>query len=154
VAVLLADVQAIDRVRERDIVKYMHEQPWAQVATDLVAMRAQGRDIDAGEVLATIDQAARARLAARLLEDATFADPTARQKVFDDCIERVAAPTEAERMKRMLAELRRFEELGDEDGAAELLARWNAGRRSDSNVARPIDKKSGSTVDRESDEGQ
>lgn len=149
VAVLVKDARAIDRVRERDIVKYMRQQPWAQLAADLVTLREQGREIDVGEVLAGIDQEARARLVARLLEDATFADPVAREKVFADCLERVAAPTQAERKRRMLEELRRLEELGDEDGAAELLSRWNADRRS----GKLAGAASGNDADRNGDEG-
>ncbi len=149
VTVLVADVGAIDRVRERDIVKFMREQPWAQVAADLVALREQGRDIDIGEVLSTIDQEARARLAGRLIEDATFADPVAMERVFVDCLERVAAPTETERKRRLLEELRRFEELGDDAGAADLLARWNTDRQSDKTASGAVGKNAG----RDSDEG-
>ncbi|MBI5505099.1 MAG: DNA primase [Deltaproteobacteria bacterium] len=149
VAVLVADAGAIDRVRERDIVKYMREQPWAQVAADLIALREQGRNVDIGEVLATIDQAARARLAGRLLEDSTFEDPVARERLFTDCLERVAAPSEVERKRRMLEEMRRLEELGDDAGAAELLARWKAERHSQ----RTADGVAGKNADRNSDEG-
>jgi hypothetical protein len=44
---------------------------------------------------------------------------------MDDCVARLTGAALETRKRRMLAELRRLEELGDDEGAAALLERWN-----------------------------
>jgi len=45
--------------------------------------------------------------------------------VLNDCLAHLSGVALERNKRRMLAELRRLEELGDETGAAALLDRWN-----------------------------
>lgn len=125
VSVLLADPRCVDRLEGRDIVGVLRTEPWATIAAEIFAARDTVGGFEPGEILAGLDDALRGRIAGRLQEDPTFADDTARQKVLSDCIGRLASVAMEARKKRMLAELRRLEEIGDEAGAAALLDRWN-----------------------------
>jgi hypothetical protein len=106
----------------------MREEPWARIAHRMIESHATAHGVDRGEILATIEEPARTRLASRLNDDPTFADEGKRAEVLNDCLERLSAAGQVESRRAMLAELRRLEESGDETGAAALLAAWNARR--------------------------
>lgn len=125
VLVFLSDPACIDRLEGRDIVAHLHTEPWATIAADIFAARDSVSGFVPGEILAGLDDALRGRLWSRLQEDPTFADETARARVMADCLASLDAAAKELRKRRMLAELRRLEEIGDEAGAAALLERWN-----------------------------
>lgn len=125
VSVLLSDASYVDRHESRDIVCHLHTEPWATIAADIFAARDSVGGYVPGEILAGLDDALRGRLAARLQDDPTFGDATARERVMSDCLGRLAGAALETSKRRMLAELRRLEELGDDAGAAALLERWN-----------------------------
>lgn len=125
ISVLLSDRGCVDRLEGRDIVSHLHTEPWATIAADIFAARDSVSGFEPGDILAGLDDALRGRLVGRLQDDPTFADPAARQRVMDDCVARLTGAALETRKRRMLAELRRLEELGDDEGAAALLERWN-----------------------------
>ncbi|HYC55022.1 MAG TPA: DNA primase [Candidatus Binatia bacterium] len=131
VALMLADARAVERVVSRDIVGRMREEPWARIAQSIVQRHGSTQGVDQGELLAEIEEPARSRLTMRLLDDPTFADDSARERVWNDCLERLSAAGQMQERRRMLSQLRHLEEMGDEAGAAALLADWNARRNSD-----------------------
>lgn len=125
VSVMLADPGCVDRLEGRDILSRLSTEPWVGIAGDIFAARDTVGGFEPGEILAALDDDLRSRIVGRLHEDPTFADETARQRVLEDCLARLAEAALEKRKKRMLAELRRLEEIGDEAGASALLARWN-----------------------------
>ncbi|HYB99617.1 MAG TPA: DNA primase [Candidatus Limnocylindrales bacterium] len=131
VALMLADVHAVERVASRDIVGRMREEPWSRIARTIIEHHGSTQGVDRGELLATIEEPARTRLTARLLDDPTFADEATRQRVLNDCLERLCAAGQMQERRRMLSQLRQLEEMGDEAGASALLAQWNARRNTD-----------------------
>lgn len=128
ISVLLADPTCVDRLEGRDIVSRLRTEPWAGIGAAIFAAHASAGGYQPGEVLGELDDALRGRLVGRLVEDPTFGDPVARERVLADCLGRLAGSAETDRRRRMLEEMRRLEEQGDEAGAAALLARW-AGTR-------------------------
>ncbi len=124
VSVFLSDPRSIDRLEGRAIVSRLETEPWATIASDIFAARDTVGGFEPGEVLAGLDDALRGRLVGRLQDDPTFADSEARERVLRDCLAHLAAAQLERTKRRMLAELRRLEELGDEAGAAALLERW------------------------------
>lgn len=125
VSVFLSDPTCIDRLEGRDILSQLNTEPWASIASDIFAARDTVGGFVPGEILSEMDDALRGRLVGRMEDDPTFADPTARVRMMDDCLARLSAAALAASKRRMLAELRRLEELGDEEAAAALLERWN-----------------------------
>lgn len=126
VSVFLSDPTSIDRLEGRVIVSQLHTEPWASVAADIFAARDSVGGYEPGEILAGLDDALRGRIVARLSDDPTFADPVARERVMNDCLARLSGAALEMSKRRMLAELRRLEELGDDAGAAALVERWNS----------------------------
>jgi DNA primase len=127
-SVFLSDPSCIDRLERRVIVSWLRTEPWASIAADIFAARDSVGGFVPGEVLAGLDDALRGRLARRLNDDPTFADPAARERVLVDCMDKLRSAAEEQGKRRMLAELRRLEEIGDEAGAAALLERWTRAR--------------------------
>jgi DNA primase len=125
VSVFLSDPGCIDRLEGRDIVSHLQTEPWATIAADIFAARDTVGGFEPGEILAGLDEDLRGRLVGRLNEDPAFGDSTARERVMDDCLAKLRAAAVERRKRRMLEELRRLEEIGDEAGAAALLERWN-----------------------------
>jgi DNA primase len=125
VTVFLSDPQSIERLEGRDIVAKLQTEPWASIAAEIFAAQGTVGGFAPGEILAGLDDAIRGRLADRLREDPTFGDAEARELVMTDCLARLEAAALERSRRRMLAELRRLEEIGDDAGAAALLERWN-----------------------------
>ena len=125
VSVLLSDAGYVDRLEGRDIVAQLQTEPWATIAAEIFAARDTVGGFEPGEILAGLDDALRGRLKTRLDGDATFSDPIGRERVLNDCLAHLSGVAFERNKRRMLAELRRLEELGDETGAAALLDRWN-----------------------------
>src|SRR6185369_4053313 len=125
VSVLLSDAGCVDRLEKRDIVGHLHTEPWATIAADIFAARDSTGGFVPGDILAELDGDLRSRIVARLQGDPTFGDADGRQTVLADCLKRLAGAAFERSKKRMLLELRRLEEIGDDAGAAALLERWN-----------------------------
>jgi DNA primase len=125
VTVFLSDPCCIDRLEGRDIVAKLQTEPWATIAADIFAARDTVGGFEPGEILAELEDGLRGRLADRLREDPAFGDGAARERVLADCLAKLSAEALERSKRRMLAELRRMEEIGDEAGAAALLERWN-----------------------------
>jgi DNA primase len=125
VSVFLSDPGCIDRLEGRDIVSRLHTEPWATIAADIFAARDSVGGFQPGEILTGLDEALRGRLVSRLQDDPTFADGVARERMMGDCLAHLTEAALELSKRRMLAELRRLEELGDEAGAGALLERWN-----------------------------
>jgi DNA primase len=125
VTVFLSDPGCIDRLEGRDIVAKLQTEPWSTIAGDIFAARDTVGGFEPGEILAGLEDGLRGRLADRLREDPAFGDPAARERVMADCLAKLSAEALERSRRRMLAELRRLEEIGDEEGAAALLERWN-----------------------------
>ncbi len=125
VTVFLSDPGCIDRLEGRDIVAKLQTEPWATIAADIFAARDTVGGFEPGEILAGLEDGLRGRLADRLREDPAFGDPAARERVMADSLAKLSADALERSKRRMLAELRRLEEIGDETGAAALLERWN-----------------------------
>jgi len=106
-------------------VSHLHTEPWATIAADIFAARDSTGGYVPGDILAELDANLRARIVARLQDDPTFGDEAAREKVLADCRKRLADEAFERTKRRMLVELRRLEESGDEAGAAALVERWN-----------------------------
>jgi len=126
VSVLLSDRRYVDRLEGRDILSQVQTEPWATIAADIFAARDTVGGYEPGEILAGLDDALRGRMKTRLDGDATFSDPTGQERVLADCLAHLSGIAMERKKRRMLAELRRLEELGDETGAAALLDRWNS----------------------------
>ena len=125
VSVLLSDPGCVDRLEGRDIVSHLHTEPWATIAADIFAARDSVGGFVPGEILAGLDDALRGRFVARLDRDPTFSDAAGRDRVMADCLRHFEEVEFERRKHRVLAELRRLEERGDDAGAAALLAEWN-----------------------------
>lgn len=125
VTVFLSDPESVDRLEGRDIVAKLQTEPWASIAAEIFAAHGTVGGFAPGEILAGLDDGIRGRLADRLREDPTFGDAEARELVMNDCLARLEAAALERSRRRMLAELRRLEEIGDDAGAAALLERWN-----------------------------
>jgi hypothetical protein len=125
VSVLLSDAGCVDRLEKRDIVSHLHTEPWATIAADIFAARDSISGFVPGDILAELEGSLRNRIVARLQDDPTFGDAAARERVIGDCLGRLAGAALERSKRRMLLELRRLEEVGDEAGAAALLERWN-----------------------------
>jgi hypothetical protein len=125
VSVLLTDAGYVDRLEGRDIVSQLQTEPWVTIAADIFAARDTVGGFEPGEILAGLEDGLRGRIKTRLDGDATFSDPAGRERVLSDCLAHLEGVALERRKRRMLAELRRLEELGDEAGAAALLERWN-----------------------------
>ena len=125
VSVLLSDPGCVDRLDDRDIVCHLHTEPWATIAADIFAARDSTAGFVPGDILAELDADLRARIVARLQDDPTFGDDGARERVLADCRRRLEGEAFERKKRRMLLELRRLEESGDDAGAAALLERWN-----------------------------
>jgi len=125
VSVMLSDPACVDPLEKRAILSHLHTEPWATIASDIFSARDSVGGFVPGEILAGLDDKLRGRLVRRLQEDPTFGDEVARQRMMTDCLTRLSTAALEIRKRRMLAELRRLEELGDEAGAAALLERWN-----------------------------
>jgi DNA primase len=125
VSVLLSDPGCVDRLEKRDIVSHLHTEPWATIAADIFAARDSTAGYVPGDLLAELDSGVRARIVARLQDDPTFGDAETRERVLADSRRRLADEAFERTKRRMLAELRRLEEIGDETGASALLERWN-----------------------------
>ncbi|MFN2427012.1 MAG: DNA primase [Candidatus Binatia bacterium] len=132
VSVLLSDRGYVDRLEGRDILSQLQAEPWVTIAADIFAARDTVGGFEPGEILAGLDDALRGRIKSRLDGDATFSDPGGRERVLVDCLAHLSGIALERRKRRMLAELRRLEELGDEAGAAALLDRWSKFKSGDS----------------------
>ena len=124
VTVFLADPGCIERLEGRDILSQLRTEPWVSLAANIFAARDSVGGFVPGEILAELDDALRGRLAARLQDDPTFGESEARERVMDDCLARMKTAALEAKKRWMLAELRRLEEIGDEEGKAALLERW------------------------------
>jgi DNA primase len=125
VTVFLSDPGCIDRLEGRDIVAKLQTEPWATIAAEIFAAQATVGGFEPGEILAGLEDGVRGRLADRLREDPAFGDPASRERVMDDCLAKLSAEALERSKRRMLAEMRRLEEIGDVEGAAALYERWN-----------------------------
>jgi DNA primase len=123
VSLMLSEPAMATRVAESGVVALMQAQSWKLLADSIVERVASHRSVDTGDLLETLNDADRARVAARLNEG-VLDDPEAREKILGDCIKGIERTARRRHNLEIVTDMRQKEELGHDVASDKILKRW------------------------------